>query len=204
MRLLLTGFEPFDGERINPSAVVVRELEGSRPAGVDLTAMILPVRGRISFELLLPELDRGGYDGWLGLGEAGGRPQLSVERIGVNVLVDRGPDSNTPKEQALVEGGPAAYFSQLPVAELVARMAEAGAPAALSNTAGTYICNEVTYAVQHHLAQTGRAMPSGFIHLPYLPEQIHGKRPGMPSMALDTQVLGVRTAIECLSELSEA
>lgn len=202
MRLLLSGFEPFGGERVNPSGEVVRAIEESPPPGVDLTTMILPVRGRISFERLIPALDA--QDAWLGLGEAGGRAQLSVERVGINVLLDRGPESSTPEEQALVEGGPAAYFSQLPVQDLAARINAAGAPALLSNSAGTYICNEVTYVVQHHLATTGRTMPSGFIHLPYLPEQIPGKRPGVPSMALETQVRGVRAAIECIRELVEA
>ncbi len=204
MRLLLTGFESFGGEHVNPSDEVVRALALAPPSGVDLEAMILAVRGRISFEQLLPELDRGEYDAWLGLGEAGGRAQLSVERVGINVLVDRGPDSPTQEEQTLVEGGPVAYFSQLPAGDLARRISEAGAPTVLSNSAGTYICNEVTYVVQHHLASTGRVMPSGFIHLPYLPEQIPGKRPGVPSMALETQVLGVRAAIDCIRELVEA
>jgi pyroglutamyl-peptidase len=202
MRLLLTGFEPFGGERVNPSGEVVRAIEAAPPSGVELTSMILPVRGRISFEQLVPAL--ADHDAWLGLGEAGGRAQLSVERVGINVLVDRGPESPTHEEQTLVEGAPAAYFSQLPVGDLAVRISEAGSPATVSNSAGTYICNEVTYVVQHHLATSGRAMPSGFIHLPYLPEQIQGKRPGTPSMALDTQQLGVRAAIDCIRELVAA
>jgi pyroglutamyl-peptidase len=204
MRLLLTGFEPFDGETINPSGEVVGVLEARSLPGVELTTLVLPVRGRISFELLLPELDRGVYDAWLGLGEAGGRPRLSVERVGVNVLTDRGPEAPADGEQTLVKNGPAAYFSQLPVASLVARMNDAGAPARLSNSAGTYICNEVAYVVQHQLAVEGRTMPSGFIHLPYLPEQTAGKRTDVPSMSLETQVLGVTVAIDCIRELFEA
>jgi pyroglutamyl-peptidase len=204
MRLLLTGFEPFDGETINPSGEVVRVLEARSLPGVELTTLVLPVRGRISFERLLPELDRGMYDAWLGLGEAGGRPRLSVERVGINVLADRGPEAPTDGEQTLVEDGPAAYFSQLPVASLVARMNDAGAPARLSNSAGTYICNEVAYVVQHQLAVEGRRMPSGFIHLPYLPEQTASKRSDIPSMSLEMEVLGVSVAIDCIRELSEA
>jgi len=197
MRLLLTGFEPFGGETVNPSWEVARAIEASPPGGIELTTLRLPVTGRISFDRLLPTLEAGDFDAWLGLGEAGRRPHLSVERVGINVLVD-GPGA---PEQTLVEGGPAAYFSQLPVLELATAIAAAGAPARVSNTAGTYICNEVTYVVQHHLATSDRSMPSGFIHLPYLPEQALNKRPDTPSMALETQVLGVRTALEFVRDL---
>jgi pyroglutamyl-peptidase len=180
MRLLLTGFEPFGGETVNPSWQVARALAAAPPAGIELTTLELPVRGRISFERLLPALEAGDYDAWLGLGEAGGRPFLSVERVGINVLIDgRGAE-----EQSLVEGGPAAYFSRLPVAGIAAAIARAGVPAQVSNSAGTYICNEVTYVVQHHLASAGRDLPSGFIHLPFLPEQAANKPPATPSMAL--------------------
>ena len=102
MKLLLTGFEPFGGERINPSGEVVRAIEAAPLPGVELTTMILPVRGRISFERLVPAL--AAHDAWLGLGEAGGRAQRAVERVGINILLDRGPESPTQEEQALVEG----------------------------------------------------------------------------------------------------
>ncbi len=200
MRLLLTGFEPFGVETLNPSHEVVRALSSDPPAGVEVHALILPVVGRISFERLLPAFEAGGYDAWLGLGEAGGRPHLSVERVGINVLVDRGPLSDDHGEQVLVEDGAAAYFSSLPVAALAETMSAAGAPTRVSNTAGTYICNEVLYAMGHHLATTGRAVPGGFIHLPYLPAQTVSK-PAQPSMALETQVLGVRAAIAFVAEL---
>jgi pyroglutamyl-peptidase len=123
-----------------------------------------------------------------------------VERVGINVLID----GRGAPEQALVEEGPAAYFSRLPVAEVAAAITRAGVPAQVSNTAGTYICNEVTYLVQHHLATTGRDLVSGFIHLPFLPEQAAARPPATPSMALETQVRGVRAAIELMCTLVEA
>ncbi len=207
MHLLLTGFEPFGGEAVNPSGEIVRLLAADPPAGVTVTPLVLPVRGRISFERLLPALG-GDVDAWLGLGQAGGRAHLSLERVGINLLVDRGearPDESAgPVEQALVDDGPAAYFARLPVGEIAARMSAAGAPTAVSNTAGAYICNEVLYVVQHHLAMTGRDLPSGFIHLPYLPEQVAGKPPGTASMALATQVVGVRAAAAAIAERAAA
>ncbi|MEE8336492.1 MAG: pyroglutamyl-peptidase I [Dehalococcoidia bacterium] len=201
MRLLLTGFEPFGGETVNPSGTVVRLLAADPPSGVDVTPLELPVRGRVSFELLVPALERGRFDAWLGLGQAGGRPQLSVERTGINVLIERDAETSALDERALVDDGPAAYFSRLPVRDLARRINEAGAPAVVSNTAGTYICNEVTYVVQHYLATSGVDMPGGFIHLPYLPEQTAGKPPATPSMALETQVLGIRAAVEFIRDL---
>ncbi len=197
MRLLLTGFEPFGGETLNPSWEVAGAIAADPPPGIEVTTLELPVRGRISFERLIPALDAGHYDAWLGLGEAGGRAPLSVERLGINVLIE----GRGAPEQALVDDGPAAYFSRLPVAEVATAITRAGVPAQVSNTAGTYICNEVLYVVQHHLASRGRNLLSGFIHLPFLPEQASTKPPGTPSMALATQVAGVRAAIECIRSL---
>ena len=203
MRLLVTGFEPFGGETVNPSAEILRALASDPPRGIDVTTLELPVRGRVSFELLIPALEEE-IDGWLGLGQASGRPQLSVERVGINMLVTRDGEGGASNEQLLVDDGPAAYFSQLPVVQLARHISDAGAPAIVSNSAGTYICNEVTYVVQHHLASVGRELPSGFIHLPYLPEQTAGKPPATPSMALETQLLGVRAAVEFIRDLAAA
>lgn len=196
MRLLLTGFEPFGGETVNPSGEIVRALEADPPPGVELTALVLPVRFRSVAEGILPTLDS--HDAWLGLGEAGGRAHLSVERVGINVFVDGSLPIEKREELTIREGGPDAYFARLSLHDIATAMRDAGAPAAVSNTAGTYCCNESLYTVQHHLAETGADMPSGFVHLPYLPEQVASKPAGTPSMALETQVLGIRAAIEVM------
>ena len=195
MRLLLSGFEPFGGERVNPSWEVARAVAAAPPGGVDIELLRLPVRGGISFDRLIPAFEAGAFDVWIGLGEAGGRSHLSVERTGVNVLIDRDADGRAMPEQALVPDGPAAYFARLPVADLAAAMREAGAPAQVSETAGTYICNETLYAMLARLDATGGRALAGFIHLPYLPEQTVEKRAGTPSMALEAQALGVWAAI---------
>ena len=201
MRLLLTGFEPFGGEVLNPSEEVVAALAAAPLPGVDLTTLVLPVRGGVALEVLWPAFASGGFDAWLGLGEAGGRARLSVERLGINLLVDHDGSGNVLPERPVVEGGPAAYFSRLPVRELAERITAAGAPAEVSNTAGTYICNEVTYATQHQLAVANLDLPSGFIHLPYLPQQVLNKPSSTRSIALEVQVRGVRAAVEFVREL---
>jgi len=198
VRLLLTGFEPFGGESVNPSGEIVRALAADPPPGVELTTMVLPVRFRSVAEGILPALDA--RDAWLGLGEAGQRAHLSVERVGINVFVDSSLPAEQREELPIREGGPDAYFARLPLHDMASRMRDAGAPTAVSNTAGTYCCNESLYTVQHHLAKTGGDIPSGFIHLPYLPEQVAAKPAGTPSMALTTQVLGIRAAIEVIAE----
>jgi pyroglutamyl-peptidase len=203
MRLLLTGFEPFGGEAINPSAEAVRAIAAAPPTGVQVTPLVLAVRGGVGLEVLAPAFEAGGYDAWLGLGQAGGRVALSVERVGINVLLDRDEATAARQERAIVEGGPAAYFSQLPVHDLAAHIVASGVPAVVSNTAGTYLCNEVTYAMQHHLAGRASRRPSGFIHLPFLPEQA-ASRPGTPSMALDAQIAGARAAVEFIRDLVAA
>jgi pyroglutamyl-peptidase len=204
MRLLLTGFEPFRGEIVNPAEEVVRAIGADPPPGVELTVRVLPVQLNSAFEYLLPALTAEPYDAWLGLGEAGGRAHLSVERVGINVFVNSALPPDQREEQMIVEGGPAAYFSRLPQAALAQRIRAAGSPAAVSNTAGTYYCNESLYAVQHHLATIGTDIPSGLIHLPYLPQQVDDKPPGTPSMLLQTQLIGVRAAIAGMRELVNA
>jgi pyroglutamyl-peptidase len=201
MRLLLTGFDPFGGETVNPSEEIVRALAAEPPSGIELTTMVLPVRFRSVAEGILPALESGAHDAWLGLGEAGSRAHLSVERVGINVFVDGSLPLEKHEELTIREGGADAYFARLPLHEMASSMRDAGAPSAVSNTAGTYCCNESLYTVQHYLAETGGDMPSGFLHLPYLPEQVADKAAGTPSMGLGTQILGVRAAIEVVGEL---
>lgn len=208
MRLLLSGFEPFGGERVNPSWEVASALAAAPPAGVDLQLLRLPVRGRVSFERLLPAFQAGGFDAWIGLGQAEGRAQLSVERLGVNLLIDRDARGRALPEAELVPGAPAAYFSRLAVREVAAAIRRSGTPAQVSETAGTYICNETLFAMLHALSRvhsTPREGPrAGFIHLPYLPEQTLDKRAGTPSMVLASQVRGVRAALEVVRDLVAA
>jgi pyroglutamyl-peptidase len=204
MRLLLTGPEPFGGESVNPSGEVVRALEADTPPDVELTTMIFAVHFRSVANRVLPALDSGAHDAWLGVGEAGSRPHVSVERIGIDVFVDAALPVSQRDEVPIREDGLDDYFARMPLQELASTMRDARVPTIVSNTAETYCCNESLPTVQHHLAETRGAIPSGFIHLPYLPDQVANKLAGTLLMALATQLLGIRTAIEAMRELVAA
>ena len=192
--ILLTGFEPFDGESVNPSWTIASALDGESIAGARVAAVRLPTEFRGSLRVLRAALRRHPPMLAIALGQAGGRAALSVERVAINVDDARIPDNAgaRPVDVPVVRGGPAAYFSTLPVKAIVAALRARGIPAEVSQTAGTFVCNHVFYALQHALA--GSRVRSGFVHVPYLPEQARG-RPGTPCMSLATLIEGVRTTL---------
>jgi pyroglutamyl-peptidase len=142
----------------------------------------------------------------ISLGEAGGRARISIERAAVNLLDFRMADNAGAQvhDQPVVEGGPAAYFSTLPVRQMYEMLLEKGIPTELSLSAGAFICNQVMYTCLHHIERSGRRVPAGFIHLPYLPEQAaalaRAGKAAAPSMALETLVAAVRASIEVVAE----
>ena len=177
MRVLLTGFEPFDGESVNPSARVVEALAAAPPRGFTLDTLILPVDRERAGPAVLAALHERSPDAVVMLGEAGGRTCVTPERVAVNVDDFRIPDQGgrQPVDEPVVRGGPAAYFATLPLRAMVDAMHAADLPAGISNSAGTYLCNHVFYRVMHDIATRGASMPAGFVHLPYLPRQARAK-----------------------------
>ncbi|WLH25888.1 pyroglutamyl-peptidase I [Pseudomonas sp. FP215] len=187
--VLLTGFEPFDKAAVNPSWEAVRQLDGvSLSEGVTMVAHCLPCAFATAAETLLQLINELQPAMVIATGLGPGRSDISIERVAINVNDARIPDNlgAQPIDTAVVEGGPAAYFSTLPIKGMVKAVREAGIAAAVSQTAGTFVCNQVFYRLQHALAGTG--VRSGFIHVPGLPES------GEPSMALSTTVEGLRVA----------
>jgi pyroglutamyl-peptidase len=197
MKLLLTGFEPFGGSHINPAEQVVLALAHDGIAGVELRAGILPVDRTHSAAKAVELIMQFQPDAVVCLGEASRRHTLSIERVGINLMDYPMADNsgNQVADEPIVPGGPVAYFATLPVRAMLAAALEAGVPAELSLSAGAFLCNQVTYAVLHHLAKQNLSTPAGFIHLPALPEQAARRNPLIPSMALETMVKGVRAAI---------
>jgi pyroglutamyl-peptidase len=201
MRILITGFEPFGGQSINPSWEVARALDGLQGLPAQVRAVQLPCVFAQAASVLTRALDDIRPDVVLALGQAEGRSDISVERVAINVMDARIADNAgaQPIDQPVVAGGPAAYFSTLPIKHLVARMRATGFPASVSQTAGTFVCNQVFYALQHALA--GRGVRSGFVHVPLLPEQAaHWPGTPLPSMPLDTQVAALMCALRCLCD----
>ena len=204
MRLLITGFEPFGGESINPSSLAAQRLAEEGFAGVEASWLVLPVVRYRCGERVVETIERGRPEVVVMLGQAGGRMRVTPERVAINVDDFRRPDNagNQPVDEPHLLGGPAAYFSGLPVKEMVRRMREAGVPAAVSNTAGTYLCNHVSYGVLHAIATRGWPIRAGFIHVPYVPAQAAEKELDAPSLSLDTLVRGLRAALPAALEMA--
>lgn len=193
-QLLITGFDPFGGESVNPSWEAVRLLEDTI-GEYRLTKLQLPtVFGRAA-ALLLEAADRLKPDAVLCVGQAGGRAGITPEVIGINLREARIPDNegHQPQNEPVIPGGPAAYFATLPVREMVSAMQTGGLPACLSYSAGAFVCNDVLYSVLHRY--DGTAVRAGFVHVPYLPEQAGGDK---PSMSLVDIVRGLTLAIGTL------
>jgi len=192
--VLVTGFEPFAGAEINPSQEVARNLNGTVIAGHTVVGALLPcVFGAAIPELLrLLRLYRPALV--ICVGQAGGRAAITPERVAINIDDARIPDNAgaQPVDRPVVRGGPAAYFSTLPVKAIVAALRAAGLPSEVSPTAGTFVCNHVFYGLMHVL-RTQKGVRGGFIHLPFLREQA---QQGQACLPLEDMVFGVALAVD--------
>jgi pyroglutamyl-peptidase len=193
--ILLTGFDPFGGETINPSWEAVRMLDGRRIGGHRIVARQLPTEFAGSLRVLKKAMRELSPVIVLGVGQAGGRSQLSIERVAINIQDARIPDNagDQPVDEPVIIGGPTAYFSSLPIKTVLMALRAGGLPAEISQTAGTYVCNHIAYAMLH-LASKKRGVRAGFMHIPYLPEQaaaIHGAA----SMALNEVIRALKITL---------
>jgi pyroglutamyl-peptidase len=191
MKALVTGFEPFDRDRVNPSLESLRRLP-PRLGALDIATCALPVVYGAALPVLREAIAAASPDIVLSVGLAGGRAELSLERVAINIDDARIPDNdgNRPIDRPVVAGGPAAYFATLPIKAAVAALREAGLPAAVSNTAGTFVCNHVFYGLMHEAEHAEKPFRAGFLHVPYLPSQA-ARQPSAPSMALEQIVEGI-------------
>jgi len=193
--VLLTGFEPFGGQAVNPSWLAVQQLHGRRIAGHRLVARWLPVAFGHSLKVLRALLRELKPAMVVAVGQAGGRAPLSLERVAINIDDARIPDNagRQPVDVPVVADGPAAYFATLPIKAMREAIAAAGLPVEISQTAGTFVCNHVFYGLMHALRRQ-RRVRAGFIHVPYLPGQA-AEIPGAPSLPLEGIVEGLRLAV---------
>lgn len=196
--VLLTGFDPFGEARRNPSSEAVQALHGAELAGHRVEALELPTRFSAAWPVLEAALNRHRPVLVICVGLAGGRSGFQMERVAINLDDATQPDNagQQPVERAIVPGGPAAYFSGLPIRPVLAALHAQALQATVSHSAGTFVCNHVFYRLMHALATEPmlHGTRGGFVHVPWLPEQ------GEPCMPLDEVVRGLRVVVgQCLA-----
>ncbi len=197
--ILLSGFEPFDGESVNPSWLVAQALHGRRVGGARVVSVCLPCVFDEASGALVQAVRRHQPLLVLALGQGGGRAALSMERVAINVVDARIPDNAgaQPVDSPVVPGAPTAYFATLPLKAMLQALRDAGVPGEVSQSAGTFVCNHVFFALMHALATASPdSARAGFMHLPWLPEQAARRSGSPPSLPLATQVEGTRAVLK--------
>lgn len=199
MKILVTGFDPFGGAAINPSWAAVQALPAHIGTAEICTCQIptefeaAPRRIREELEIIRP-------DGLLCVGLYGSSPSIRVERVAINLQDARIPDNAgaQPRDLPVCPGGPDAYFATAPTRKIIEALTAAGIPAVLSYSAGTYVCNTLFYSALDHGVKTGRNIPCGFLHVPYLPSQAASLGGNVPSMEGAAVTKALTLAIETL------
>lgn len=199
MRILLTGFDPFGGEKVNPAFEAVKRVPGTVAGAQIFTREIPTVFGKCD-KVVADAIREIRPDVVLSIGQAGGRFDITVERVAVNIADGRIPDNegNQPIDQTIRENGENAYFATLPVKAMVEKIRSKGIPATVSYTAGSYVCNYIMYCVLHMAATEFTGLRAGFIHVPFLPSQAIGKTPLVPSMSVENIAQAIEAAIEAI------
>jgi len=203
MKILVTGFDPFGGEPINPAIESVKKLPDNI-AGAKIIKLEIPTVRKKSLEKIEKAINEHNPDVILSIGQAGGRFDISIERVGINLDDFRIPDNegNQIIDEPIFPDGENSYFVKLPVKAMIQNVQKNNIPASVSYTAGTFVCNHVLYGVLYLIEKKYKGKKSGFIHIPFLPQQVVDKR-NMPSMELNTIVKGLTAAIEAIVKNNE-
>lgn len=200
MKILLTAFEPFGGEKVNPAQEALKDVPDV-VAGAGIVKLTVPTVFGKSVETVYGAMKREKPDAVLCIGQAAGRTGLTVERVAINLedaaIADN--EGRKPVDSPVFAEGPAAYFTTLPAKAMVEKIKGAGVPASVSCTAGSFVCNHLLYGVLHHIAREFPGMRGGFIHVPYLHEQVLDK-PGAPSLSREDIAKGIEAAVEAIAE----
>ena len=195
-KVLITGFDPFGGESINPAIEAVKLLPDEID-GAKIVKLEIPTVFNKSISKLEEALEQEKPDIAICVGQAGGRYDITVERVAINVDDARIADNegNQPIDNAIFEDGENGYFSNLPIKAMVKKIRDNNVPASVSNSAGTFVCNHIMYGLLYHINKNYNNVKGGFIHIPFLPEQVVDKR-NTPSMSLEDIVKGLTCAIK--------
>ncbi|HGS5162982.1 TPA: pyroglutamyl-peptidase I [Vibrio harveyi] len=188
-KVLITGFEPFGGESINPALEAVKRLNGRKLDGGEVVMCQVPVTRHESIEAVIESIELHQPDIVITVGQAAGRTAITPERVAINVDDFRIPDNSghQPIDEPVIPGGPDAYFTTLPIKAITRALQQENIPCQVSNTAGTFVCNHLFYGVQHYLRD--KSVRHGFVHIPLLPEQ--DSSGNQPTMLLDVIVEGL-------------
>lgn len=200
MKILVTGFDPFGSDKINPAIEAVKRLPDTIKEA-KIIKLEIPTVFNKSAQVVHQAIVKEQPDYVLNVGQAGGRSALTPERVAININDGRIPDNDgyQPLDEPIQPDGDTAYFTQLPIKAMAKAIRAVGLPAIVSNTAGTYVCNHIFYQVQYMRAKEFPKLKAGFIHIPFLPEQVI-TRPNQPSMALADIVKGLTAAIGAIVE----
>ena len=195
MKVLITGFDPFGGENINPALEAIKKLPDTI-AGAEIIKIEIPTIFRKSLEKIEENITKHNPDIVISIGQAGGRFGITPERVAINIDDARIPDneSKQPIDTCIFKDGDTAYFTTLPIKAMVRKMKEGNIPCSVSNTAGTFVCNHVMYGILYMAAKKYPNIKGGFIHVPYIPSQVLDKA-NMPSMSLDDISKGLELCI---------
>ncbi|MBS5950974.1 MAG: pyroglutamyl-peptidase I [Clostridium sp.] len=202
MKILITGFDPFGGENINPALEAVKKLPDTI-LGQEIIKIEIPTVFRKSLEKIEENIEKHNPDVVISVGQAGGRFGVTPERVAINMDDARIKDNegNQPIDISIYEDGEAAYFSNLPIKAMVKEMTDNGIPASVSNSAGTFVCNHVMYGILYLVDKKYPNIRGGFIHVPYIPSQVTTK-PNTPSMSIDDIAKGLELSIKAIIENS--
>ena len=205
MKLLLTAFDPFGGDAINPALEAVK-LVADKIGRFDIVKLEVPTVFRKSIDTVAKAIDEEKPDVVLCIGQAGGRFEITPERVAINVDDARIKDNegNQPIDIKIFEDGENAYFTTLPIKAMVEAIREANLPAAVSNTAGTFVCNHLMYGVLYTLAKKYPHIKGGFTHVPFIPAQVARRTPVAPYMALEDIKRGLEAAIAAIDKNFDA
>lgn len=199
MKILLTAFDPFGGDEVNPAQEAVK-LIPHKVAGAEILKLEVPTVFHKSIQKTASAIRDHRPDAVLCVGQAGGRFDLTPERVAINVDDARIPDNegNQPIDQPIFIDGAPAYFATLPIKAMAQAIRAAGLPASVSNTAGTFVCNHLMYGLLYTLAKEFPGIRGGFIHVPFIPEQVVSRPAPSPYMALADIAHGLEAALEAI------
>ena len=196
MKVLLTGFDPFGGEKVNPAEEAVKMVK-ENINGATVIKLTIPTVRHKSVKAIEEAIEKHNPNIVISIGQAGGRYDITPERVAINMDDFRIKDNegNQPTDETIEEDGQAAYFSNLPIKAMVKHMNENKIPATVSNTAGTFVCNHVMYGIMYMIDKKYPNIKGGFIHIPYMTSQVIDKK-NTPYMSLEEIVKGLESAIE--------